>query len=126
MRSLQYVATFFVRNRPELQLLIRLLDETPVVGIDFDVRTKVALEVRWQLVVDLMREVHNGDDSTGRGCIGDWNPWTTVGQTGKLSMLRFFRARRRSENARDLLDRNLREGKKTACNSKKPGLMVCG
>ena len=39
-----------------------------VSGVDLDVRTKVAREMGWRLVTDLMREIHEGDASLGR----DW------------------------------------------------------
>jgi chemotaxis methyl-accepting protein methylase len=38
-----------------------------VSGIDLDVRTSVALEMGWQPVADLIREIHDGDDSIRRG-----------------------------------------------------------
>jgi chemotaxis protein methyltransferase CheR len=38
-----------------------------VSGIDLDVRTSVALEMGWQPVPDLLREIHEGDDSIRRG-----------------------------------------------------------
>jgi chemotaxis protein methyltransferase CheR len=38
-----------------------------VSGIDLDVRTSVALEMGWQPVPDLLREIHDGDDSIRRG-----------------------------------------------------------
>jgi len=38
-----------------------------VSGIDLDVRTKVALDLRWKPVTDLIREVHDGDVSIRRG-----------------------------------------------------------
>jgi SAM-dependent methyltransferase len=41
-----------------------------VSGIDLDVRTKVALDLGWTPVPDLLEEIHNGDPSVRR----DW-PW---------------------------------------------------
>jgi len=41
-----------------------------VSGIDLDVRTKVALDLGWTPVPDLIEEIHNGDPSVWR----DW-PW---------------------------------------------------
>jgi chemotaxis protein methyltransferase CheR len=41
-----------------------------VSGIDLDVRTKIALELGWQPVPDLIAEIHNGDPSVR----ADW-PW---------------------------------------------------
>jgi chemotaxis methyl-accepting protein methylase len=41
-----------------------------VSGIDLEVRTKVALELGWTPVPDLIEEIHNGDPSVR----GDW-PW---------------------------------------------------
>jgi chemotaxis methyl-accepting protein methylase len=38
-----------------------------VSGIDLDVRTRVALQMKWLPVVDLIREIHEGDDSIRRG-----------------------------------------------------------
>lgn len=38
-----------------------------VSGIDLDVRTQVALEMRWEPVQDLLKEIHDGDDSIRRG-----------------------------------------------------------
>lgn len=38
-----------------------------VSGIDLDVRTKVALDLHWKPVTDLIREVHDGDVSVRRG-----------------------------------------------------------
>lgn len=38
-----------------------------VSGIDLDVRTRIALEMGWQPVLDLLREIHDGDDSIRRG-----------------------------------------------------------
>ena len=34
-----------------------------VSGIDLDVRTRVALEMKWNAVTELMEEVHDGDPS---------------------------------------------------------------
>ncbi len=41
-----------------------------VSGIDLDIRTKVALDLGWTPVQDLLEEIHNGDSSVKR----DW-PW---------------------------------------------------
>jgi chemotaxis methyl-accepting protein methylase len=41
-----------------------------VVGVDLDVREKVARELKWQPVPDLIREIHDGDPDVRR----DW-PW---------------------------------------------------
>jgi chemotaxis methyl-accepting protein methylase len=41
-----------------------------VSGVDLDVRTRVALDLRWRPIVDLMVDVHDGDPSVR----GDW-PW---------------------------------------------------
>ena len=38
-----------------------------VSGIDLDVRTKVAVEMAWKPVMNLMRELHEGDTSLRRG-----------------------------------------------------------
>ncbi len=38
-----------------------------VSGIDLDVRTRVARELNWKPVLELMREIHDGDDSIKRG-----------------------------------------------------------
>jgi len=38
-----------------------------VSGIDLDVRTKVALDLRWKPMTDLIKEVHDGDVSIRRG-----------------------------------------------------------
>jgi chemotaxis methyl-accepting protein methylase len=38
-----------------------------VSGIDLDVKTRVALEMGWQPVPDLLREIHDGDESIRRG-----------------------------------------------------------
>jgi SAM-dependent methyltransferase len=45
-----------------------------VSGIDLDIRTKVALDLSWVPVQDLMEEMHNGDPSVRR----DW-PWAYWG-----------------------------------------------
>jgi hypothetical protein len=36
-------------------------------GIDLDVRTRVAKEMGWKPITDLMREIHEGDVSVRRG-----------------------------------------------------------
>lgn len=41
-----------------------------VSGIDLDIRTKVAFELRWEPIPDLLEEIHDGDPSVRR----DW-PW---------------------------------------------------
>ena len=41
-----------------------------VSGVDLDVRTKVALDLGWEPVSELVKEIHNGDPSLR----GDW-PW---------------------------------------------------
>ena len=41
-----------------------------VSGVDLDVRTKVALDLGWEPVTELLREIHNGDPSVR----ADW-PW---------------------------------------------------
>ncbi len=38
-----------------------------VSGVDLDVRTRVAQQMGWRPVTDLMRELHEGDPSLGRG-----------------------------------------------------------
>lgn len=38
-----------------------------VSGVDLDVRTRVALEMGWQPVPEMLREIHDGDDSIRRG-----------------------------------------------------------
>jgi SAM-dependent methyltransferase len=38
-----------------------------VSGIDLDVRTKVAVEMGWEPVQELLKEIHDGDDSIRRG-----------------------------------------------------------
>lgn len=38
-----------------------------VSGVDLDVRTRVAQQMGWKPVTDLMRELHEGDPSLGRG-----------------------------------------------------------
>jgi len=45
-----------------------------VSGIDLDVRTKVATDLGWTPVPELLKEIHNGDPSLRRG----W-PWTWWG-----------------------------------------------
>jgi chemotaxis methyl-accepting protein methylase len=41
-----------------------------VLGVDLDIRTKVALELRWEPLAELMSEIHDGDPSVR----ADW-PW---------------------------------------------------
>lgn len=43
-----------------------------VSGVDLDVRTKVALELGWKPVTDLMKEVHEGDISLKNGWPLEW------------------------------------------------------
>lgn len=43
-----------------------------VSGIDLDVRTKVALDLRWKPITDLIQEVHDGDVSIRRGWPQDY------------------------------------------------------
>ncbi|HEY8052733.1 MAG TPA: CheR family methyltransferase [Steroidobacteraceae bacterium] len=45
-----------------------------VLGVDLEVRTKVAEELRWQPQTAMIREIHNGDPSAA----GDW-PWAWWG-----------------------------------------------
>jgi len=45
-----------------------------VLGVDLDVRARVARELGWQPVADLVREIHDGDPSVR----GDW-PWAWWG-----------------------------------------------
>jgi len=40
-------------------------------GVDLDVRTRVAVELGWKPVEELMAEIHDGDPSVR----GDWWPW---------------------------------------------------
>jgi SAM-dependent methyltransferase len=44
-----------------------------VSGIDLDVRTKLAVELGWTPVADLLEEIHNGDPSVRAGW--PWNYW---------------------------------------------------
>jgi chemotaxis protein methyltransferase CheR len=56
-----------------LRNIARLVDRDGfifVLGVDLEVRTKVARELRWRPVTDLIREIHDGDPSVR----GDW-PW---------------------------------------------------
>ena len=41
-----------------------------VSGVDLDIRTKIALELTWTPILELLKEIHNGDPSVRR----DW-PW---------------------------------------------------
>jgi len=43
-----------------------------VSGVDLDVRTRVASEMKWTPVTDLMREIHDGDVSLRRGWPTDY------------------------------------------------------
>jgi SAM-dependent methyltransferase len=43
-----------------------------VSGIDLDVRTKVAKELDWKPVSDLIREIHEGDSSLAKGWPLEW------------------------------------------------------
>lgn len=45
-----------------------------IVGVDLEVRAKVARELGWEPVLDLIREIHDGDPSVRR----DW-PWAWWG-----------------------------------------------
>jgi CheR methyltransferase, SAM binding domain len=56
-----------------LRNLVRLIDDEGyllVVGVDLDVRAKVARELGWRPVTSLVREIHDGDPSVRN----DW-PW---------------------------------------------------
>lgn len=96
-----------------------------VSGIDLDLRTKVALEMGWKPVTDLVREIHDGDASIRRGWpleywglepFDDRRPrWQIryasvfqVGETGHAS-------------AGSSLVLNARGGRTAACDSRKPG-----
>jgi len=59
-----------------------------VSGIDLDIRTKVALDLGWTPVQDLLEEIHNGDVSVRR----DW-PWKYWG-------LEPFNSKRRDRSVR--------------------------
>lgn len=59
-----------------------------VSGIDLDVRTKVARDLKWKPVSDLMEDIHEGDPSVR----GDW-PWKWWG-------LEPFNKRRQDRNVR--------------------------
>jgi chemotaxis methyl-accepting protein methylase len=43
-----------------------------VSGVDLDVRTKVAKELKWKPVPDLIREIHEGDSSLAKGWPLEW------------------------------------------------------
>jgi hypothetical protein len=43
-----------------------------VSGVDLDVRTKVAKELDWQPVSDLVKEIHEGDFSLAKGWPLEW------------------------------------------------------
>jgi chemotaxis methyl-accepting protein methylase len=43
-----------------------------VSGVDLDVRTKVAKELNWKPVSDLIREIHEGDTSLAKGWPLEW------------------------------------------------------
>lgn len=43
-----------------------------VSGVDLDVRTKIAQEMNWKPVTDLIREIHEGDSSLTSGWPLDW------------------------------------------------------
>ena len=73
-----------------------------VSGVDLDVRTKVARELGWEPVTDLMREVHEGDRSLTEGWPFGWwslepfcgnrpdwkSRYASVFQIGKATSLR--------------------------------------
>ncbi len=57
-----------------------------VSGVDLDVRTKVALDLGWTPVLDLLEEMHNGDPSIRRDWPWKWwglEPFTKAGAIGK-------------------------------------------
>jgi len=52
-----------------------------VSGVDLNIRTKVALDLNWTPVLDLVEEIHNGDFSLRRGWPLNWwglEPFTTT------------------------------------------------
>lgn len=60
-----------------LRNIVRLLEPGGhlfVAGVDLEIRTRVARELRWQPIPDLIREIHDGDPSVRR----DW-PWAWWG-----------------------------------------------
>jgi len=73
------IASNFLCHMPQslaeacLRNFVRLLQPGGylfVLGVDLEVRSKVARELGWQPVPDLIREIHDGDPSVR----GDW-PW---------------------------------------------------
>ena len=43
-----------------------------VSGVDLEIRTRVAKDLNWQPVTELMREIHEGDSSLGQGWPFNW------------------------------------------------------
>ena len=58
-----------------------------VSGVDLNVRTKVALDLGWEPIPELMAEIHDGDPwcaPTGPVIGGVWSPWIARDPTGRL------------------------------------------
>jgi hypothetical protein len=63
-----------------------------VSGVDLGVRTKVARELGWRPVTELISEIHEGDPSLRRGWPLEYWVWshsTKAGSIGRCGMPRF-------------------------------------
>jgi len=82
LQEIVVASNFLCHMRPEaaeaclrnVARLVRLGGHLFVVGVDLDVRAKVARELAWRPVPDLIREIHDGDPSVRQ----DW-PWAWWG-----------------------------------------------
>ena len=66
-----------------------------VSGVDVDVRTKVARDLGWEPVPDLLREVHEGDVTLKEGWPLHWWGWSHFAMTcpiGGFAMLPYSRS----------------------------------
>ena len=69
-----------------------------VSGVDLDVRTKVALDLGWKPMPELMADIHDGDPSVRADWPwsgGGWSRLTNAGPIGKSATLQRSKCRRR-------------------------------
>ena len=63
-----------------------------LLAFELEVRAKVAADLGWRPVPELIEEIHDGDPSVRGGWPGEWWAWslsTRGRRTGRRDMLRF-------------------------------------
>jgi chemotaxis methyl-accepting protein methylase len=98
-----------------------------VTGIDLEVRTEVALDLKWSAVPDLLQEIHDGDESIRRGWPMEYWGLEPIDFERPDWRVRYACAFQLGEAHPDLtIAAGVQAGKGATCDSSRPALPVHG